>query len=58
MKTYLEAIDLGIKFEKDSILFYQEMRQALSEKDRGMLDKVIEEEKSHLNKLMEIRKTV
>ena len=58
VKTYQEAIDLGVKFEKDSILFYQEMRQALPEKDGEVLDKIIEEEKSHLNKLMDIRKTI
>jgi rubrerythrin len=56
--TYQEAIDLGIKFEKDSILFYQQMRQVLIEKDRQVMDKIIEEEKNHLRKLIELKKTI
>jgi rubrerythrin len=56
-QTYGKAIDLGIKLEKDSILFYQEMGKILTEKDRAVLDKVIDEERSHLSRLVEMKKT-
>ncbi|MGA1790307.1 MAG: ferritin-like domain-containing protein [bacterium] len=51
----IEAIDLGIGFEKDSILFYMEMKNMVWKEGKKIVDQLIEEERSHLRKLSEIK---
>src|SRR4030042_3467704 len=46
-----EAIQIGLGAEKDSILFYSEIRDLVRRPDREVINKVIEEEKSHLRQL-------
>jgi len=55
IKTEPEAIELGIGFEKDSILFYQEMKKFVLEPEQGIIEKLLEEEKRHLRMLVELR---
>jgi rubrerythrin len=45
------ALDLAIDMEKDSLLFYYEMRNMIREKDVHVIDSLIEQEKEHLKKL-------
>jgi len=52
--TDAEAIEAGIGFEKDSILFYSEIRGMVPRKDQDLIDAIINEEKKHLNELMYI----
>ena len=52
------AIDTGIQAEKDSILFYSELRNIVSEPDRGTVDTIIEAEKDHLRQLSELKATL
>ena len=47
----VEALEIGIDVEKDSIIFYNEMRNWVHESEHG----VIEEEKRHLTKLVDIK---
>ena len=56
IKDDREAINLGIEFEKDSILFYTEMKKAVPEYDQKTIDKLIIEEQDHLQKLSELKK--
>jgi rubrerythrin len=51
-----KALDAAIRFEKDSILYYQEMRPIVAPKYHGILDRIINEEKLHFRKLSEMRK--
>jgi len=51
IKNYSDGINLGIAFEKDSILFYEGARQVVPEKDKPIIEKLISEEKDHLAKL-------
>lgn len=51
-----EAIQVGLGAEKDSILFYSEMRNLVPERDRKTVDRIIEEEKSHLRDLADLKK--
>ena len=51
-----EAIQIALGAEKDSILFYSEMRNLVPERDRETVDRIIEEEKSHLRQLSELKK--
>ena len=51
-----EAMQIALGAEKDSILFYSEMRNLVPERDRGVVDRIIEEEKSHLRQLSDLKK--
>ena len=51
-----EAIQLALGAEKDSILFYSEMRDLVPEQDRPMIDKIINEEKSHIRQLSSLKR--
>jgi len=52
----VEAIQIGIGAEKDSILFYSEMRDLVRKPDREIIDRIIAEEKSHLRHLIDLKK--
>ena len=56
VETYRQGIFLGISFEKDSILFYQEMKKFVPVAERGKIDILIENEKEHLNVLVRMKK--
>jgi len=51
-----EAVDLGIGFEKDSILFYEEMKKFVLEEEKNIVDKLLDQEKQHLRKLNDLRR--
>jgi len=53
-----EAIQIGIGFEKDSIIFYNDMKKFVPSQDQGTVDRIIEEEKKHLAKLVQLKKEV
>jgi len=52
----IEAMELAIGAEKDSILFYYEMREILPQPAQLTVTKIIAEEKSHLKELSELKK--
>ena len=49
------ALELGISAEKDSILFYYELRDILAEPLGSEISKIIDEEKLHLSQLSAIK---
>jgi len=51
-----EAIQVGMGAEKDAILFYSEMRNLVPEVHRKTVDSIIEEERSHLRGLVDLKK--
>ena len=51
-----EAIQLALGAEKDSILFYSEMRDLVPKQDRPSIDKIINEEKSHMRQLSSLKR--
>jgi rubrerythrin len=53
-----EAIQIGVGAEKDSILFYIEVRDLVRRSERKVVSKIIEEERSHLRQLTEIKKSL
>jgi len=53
-----EAIQIGLRAEKDSILFYSEMRDLVRRSDREVINKIIEEERSHLRQLSDLKKSL
>ncbi|MBU3911323.1 MAG: ferritin family protein [Candidatus Omnitrophica bacterium] len=58
IKTDKEAVDLGVGFEKDSILFYEEMKKFVLDGEKKIVDELLEQEKTHLRKLNELRRVL
>lgn len=56
IKNDLEAIELGIGFEKDSIVFFEGMKKAVPEEDQKIIDELIKQEQVHLTKLDDLRR--
>ena len=52
----IEALELAIGAEKDSILFYYEMREIMPHQAQPTVNSIITEEKSHLKQLSELKK--
>ena len=52
----IRAIELAISAEKDSILFYYEMKDIVPKRTQLIVNKIISEEKSHLRQLSELKK--
>jgi len=50
-----EAINLGIGFEKDSILFFQEMMRLVPRKEQITVKELLNQEKAHLQKLWQLK---
>jgi len=58
LKDEKKILDAGIGFEKDSILFYHEMKKFILGDEQNTVDKLIEEEQEHLRKLTEIKRSL
>ncbi|OGW74711.1 MAG: hypothetical protein A2Z72_07840 [Omnitrophica bacterium RBG_13_46_9] len=56
VRDEIEAVDLGIAAEKDSIAFYTDMKKIVPQKDIDTVDEVIEQEKDHLNHLTDLKR--
>jgi rubrerythrin len=52
----LAAADFGIRRELDSILYYQEIKSFVPDKDSYLIDDVIGEERKHFIKLSQMKK--
>ena len=50
--TDIEAAEIGINFEKESILLYSEIRGMVPQADQNIIDMITNEEKKHLSELM------
>ncbi len=51
----LDAVNMGIKFEEDSIVFYQGIKQMVPVRDQKIVDEIIAQEQMHLVKLSETK---
>ncbi|GAI12062.1 unnamed protein product, partial [marine sediment metagenome] len=58
VKDDKEAVELGIKFEKDSILFYVGLKGVVSKNDQKIVDELIMQEQEHLKKLSDLKRTL
>jgi rubrerythrin len=50
-----QALDIGIQAEKDSILFYSEMKNLVKPADQQIIINIIDEERDHLNQLSQLK---
>ncbi len=53
-----EAAEFGMGMELDSILYYLEARNFISESQRWVVDKIVEEERRHYVRLLELKKSL
>ncbi|MEW6034665.1 MAG: hypothetical protein AB1603_07415, partial [Chloroflexota bacterium] len=51
-----QALDTALGFEKNSILFYSEMEKLVREQDRKVIGWVIDQEKSHVTRILDLKK--
>jgi rubrerythrin len=58
VKTPLDAISYGIGFEKDAIIFFNEIMDYTVDARKEVIKKLIEEEKQHIVYLADLRKNV
>jgi rubrerythrin len=57
-ESEIEAVDLGIGAEKDSILFYTTVLNLIREPDRASVTEIISQEKGHLENLTSLKETI
>jgi rubrerythrin len=58
IKTDKEAVELGIGFEKDSIIFYEGMKKVVPEYSLVVVEELIRQEQGHLRQLTDLKKKV
>lgn len=51
-----QAVELGLSFERDSILFYYEMKNFVPKSEHGILENLMKEERRHVEKLSLLRR--
>ena len=51
----IKALELAIAAEKDSLLFYYQMRDVLPRQAHSVVNKIMDEEKSHLMQLSKLK---
>ncbi|MCX5713176.1 MAG: ferritin family protein [Candidatus Omnitrophica bacterium] len=55
VRSESEAVDLGIKFEKDSIIFYDGMKKVIPDFDLKIVSGLITQEQGHLMMLLDLK---
>lgn len=56
VKSVLDAIQYGLGFEKDAILFFSELKGYTSDTHREVIQQLIDEEKQHIIYLVNLKK--
>jgi len=54
-KTDKEAVEIGIIFEKDSIIFYEGIKKVVPEYDHKIINALISQEQAHLTQLIDLK---
>ncbi len=55
-KSDKEAVDVAIRFEEDSIIFYSGMKKIVPEYDYKVIEALIIQEENHLRQLLDMKK--
>ncbi|OGP16576.1 MAG: hypothetical protein A2V21_300140 [Deltaproteobacteria bacterium GWC2_55_46] len=56
VKGEQEAVNMALNMEKESLLFYYELERMIREKDRNVINSLIEQEKEHVRRLTAMQK--
>ncbi len=54
--TIEEAVDMAINFEKDTVVLYSSIKKHIKNDEQDLIDKIINQELSHIGLLLELRK--
>ena len=54
-KNDKEACNFGIKFEKESVIFYEHIKEAVPENEHKIIDELILQELGHLKRLYKLK---
>ena len=55
IKADLEAVEMGIGFEKDSIIFYEGIKKFVPAHEQNVVEELITQEQSHLRQLVDLK---
>lgn len=55
IKSDNEAVDMGIGFEKGSIIFYEGMKKVVPQYDLRVVEQLIQQEQNHLKQLIDLK---
>lgn len=58
IKTNEEAIQKGIGFEEDSIVFYEGMKKIVPDHDQKVIEELIRQEQRHLKQLIDLKSRI
>lgn len=58
IKSDIQAVTTGIKFEKDSIIFYEGIKKAVPEYDHKIIGELILQEQNHLRQLIDLKRQI
>lgn len=56
VKDEKDAVKIALDMEKDSLLFYYEILKMVRDRDRAVVENLIEQEKNHIKKLTGLQK--
>jgi rubrerythrin len=56
LKSDAEVLEFALGFEKDTILFYFEMRHMLGQAQKPIVDDILDQEKAHVERLLRLCK--
>ena len=56
--TVADALDLALRFEKETMIFFLAVRDSLSGDDREVVEELLRQERGHVRKLAEIKQTL
>lgn len=56
IKSDIQALELSIIAEKDSVILYYELRDQMEEPNRELINRILIEEKTHIRQLSEIKR--
>jgi len=54
-KSDKEACDFGIKFEKESVIFYEHIKEAVPKNEHKVIDELVLQELGHLKRLYKLK---
>ncbi|KJS14921.1 MAG: rubrerythrin [Peptococcaceae bacterium BRH_c4b] len=54
IQTFREALAIAFRFEKDSIMIFQEFKNMVDDTGKDIIEKLIQQEKEHISKLTQI----
>ncbi len=57
-KTPKQALDYALGFERDTMLFYTEITNIVSEQNRELVNKIIAQEKNHIRQLQAMKENL